>query len=65
MKIQWTNKFSGEQGYVASISKEEKHFNSTFKKSEAKRYKTLSAAQKAIDTLISYGEGDNNVFSVI
>ena len=25
--IKWTNKFSGETGYVESISSKEKHFN--------------------------------------
>lgn len=28
--IQWTNKYSGESGYVASISEKNRYFNNTY-----------------------------------
>ncbi|MBO5435112.1 hypothetical protein J6A31_04750 [bacterium] len=62
--IKWTNKFSGETGYVESISSKEKHFNNTFDAAFAKKYKTASVAQRMILTLAKYGEADNNDFAV-
>ena len=65
MAIKWTNKFSGEQGYVKSIDSKEKHFINTWEQSEAKVFKTESNAQKAISRLIEFGEGDNNIFELV
>ena len=62
--LKWTNKFSGETGYVQSISAKESHFNNTFEAGDAKRYKTEKSANQAIKTLSKYGECDNNNFEV-
>ena len=42
--IKWTNKFSNETGYVASLSTKNKCFINTFEESEAKRYSEKSVA---------------------
>ena len=65
MLIKWTNKFSGETGFVQSISKKEKHFNHTFDKKSAKVYKDKSAAQRIITLLTSYCEAEANDFAII
>lgn len=63
--LKWTNKYSGETGYVESVSTKEKHFNNTFEKESAKTYKTESAAKKIIASLTAMGEADNNDFEVM
>ena len=40
--IKWTNKYSNETGYVASISTKNECFINTFEESEAKRYSEKS-----------------------
>lgn len=50
MKIQWTNKCSGEQGYVKEIKRKDGHFVNTFDKSEARVYSSKGTAQ-AINVL--------------
>ena len=65
MIICWKNKYSNESGYVESVSRKERHFNNTFDKAEAKVYKTKEAAQKIIELLVSFGEGDNNDFEIV
>ena len=62
--IKWTNKFSGETGYVQSISAKEKHFNNTYDINETKRYKE-NIAKGMITNLTSYGEAENNNFEII
>lgn len=61
--IKWTNKFSGESGYVQSISSKEQHFVNTYDKTEAKQYKE-AVAKGQITNLIKYGEAENNDFSL-
>lgn len=63
--LKWTNKYSGETGYVKSISAKEKHFENTYDITEAKQYKTASVANRMIASLVAYGEADNNDFEVI
>ena len=63
--LKWTNKFSGETGYVASISTKDKHFVNTFDINEAKVYKTSVVANRMINTLAAFGEADNNTFEVV
>lgn len=65
MKIIWTNKYSQEKGYVQSVSKAKKCFVNTFDADEARTFKTKKAAQTVIDTLVEYGEGENNTFEVV
>lgn len=62
--LKWTNKFSGETGYVKSISNKEKHFVNTFDMNEARSY-SESSVEKIMKNLSSYGELDNNNFEVI
>ena len=61
--IKWTNRFSNETGYVKTISNKEKHFVNTYEKEEAKTYTEVNG-NKAINRLISFGEGDNNIFEL-
>lgn len=62
--IKWTNKFSNETGYVASVSTKNSCFINTFEQSEAKQY-----SEKSMKTIMakleSYHETDNNYFEVI
>lgn len=63
--IKWTNKHSGETGYVESVSKKNRHFVNTFEQTSAKQYKTESVASRTIASLAEYGEADNNNFEVV
>lgn len=65
MIIKWTNRYSGEVGYVKSIDYRNKHFNNTFDIAEAKDFGKESTVKKAIDKLVEYGENENNTFEVI
>ena len=65
MIIKWTNRYSGEVGYVKSIDYRNKHFNNTFDIAEAKDFSKESTVKKAIDKLVEYGENENNTFEVI
>ena len=64
-KIQWTNKMSGETGYVKAFPKKMGHFENTYNVDEAKPYKTEAAAKTAIRGLEAVGEADNNIFEII
>lgn len=63
--IKWTNKYSGETGFVKSVSNKEKHFNNTFDLGEARSYKSEKKACEIIKSLIDMGEGLNNNFEII
>lgn len=63
--IKWTNKYSGETGYVESISTKEQHFVNTYDIDSAKRYKSASVAKRMISSLESFGEAVNNDFEII
>ena len=64
VKIKWTNKYSGETGYVAQISTKNKCFVNTYDLNEAKEY-----SEKAVNGLLtkleSFHETDNNTFEVV
>ncbi len=62
--IRWTNKFSGEQGFVGSVSTKNKCFYNA-DRSGAKLYSSEKAARKAIVMLQGYGEADNNDFEIL
>jgi hypothetical protein len=62
--IKWTNKYSNETGYVASLSTKNKCFNNTYEQSEAKRY-SEKAVNNLMSKLESYHETDNNYFEVV
>lgn len=63
--LKWTNKYSGETGYVESISAKEGHFNNTFDESSAKKYNSESIAKRMITTLKGMGETENNDFEAV
>jgi hypothetical protein len=62
--LKWTNKYSGETGYVASMSAKEQCFINTFSKEEAKRY-SENAVKGIMTKFESYHETDNNDFEAI
>ena len=62
VNLKWKNKFSGEEGYVASVSKAKWYFINTFDKAEAKKYASEASAQKDLATLEALGEFVNNEF---
>ena len=62
--LKWTNKYSGETGYVASVSTKEQCFVNTFDKAEAKRY-SEKAVKGILTKLDNYHETDNNIFEMI
>ena len=64
VKIKWTNKFSNETGYVASVSNKEKCFINTFDKDEAKEY-SERAVKGIMTRLESFGETEDNIFEVV
>jgi hypothetical protein len=63
--IKWTNIYSGEIGYVQMIRHTKGHFVNTSDKAMARKYRSHADAQKAIETLISIGEGQSNVFTIL
>ena len=63
--LKWTNKFSGDTGFVESISSKEKHFVNTFEQKDAKVYASISIAKRMIASLRSMGEAENNDFDII
>lgn len=64
-RLKWTNKHSGETGYVQKISTKGRHFINTFDEKEAKTYKSEALANNDIKILSRYGEADNNIFEAI
>ncbi len=62
--LKWTNKYSGDTGYVASISTKEQCFINTFDIDEAKRY-SEKAVKGIMTKLENYHETENNIFEVI
>lgn len=65
MVIMWKNRYSGETGYVKRVCSNEKYFENTYDKAEAKEYGSVAAARGIITKLNSYGEGENNAFLII
>lgn len=53
MIIQWTNKHSGEQGFVKKINRRDRYFENTFDRSEAAAVKTADI-QKTVALLEDY-----------
>ena len=62
--IKWTNKFSGETGFVASVSTKNQCFVNTFDQESAKKYseKSIAGIMKKLE---DYHETDNNDFELI
>lgn len=53
MKIKWTNKWSGDTGFVKSINSKKKEFENTFNESEAKVF-SKNVITRTIKQLDSY-----------
>ncbi len=62
--LKWTNKYSGDTGYVASISAKSQCFENTFEIEKARRY-SEKAVKGIMTKLENYHETDNNIFEVI
>ena len=62
--IKWTNKFSKETGFVASLSTKNECFVNTFEQDKAKRYseKSVPGIMKKLE---AYHETENNDFETI
>lgn len=63
--IKWRNIHSNESGYVKDVNRTDKHFENTFDKAEARVYGNKGSATSVVKTLISYGEGENNIFEIV
>lgn len=53
MKIKWTNKWSGEVGFVKNINSKKKEFENTFDESEAKVF-SKNMVNRTLKQLDSY-----------
>ncbi len=63
--IKWTNRFSGEQGYVQGIIKAEGHFVNTYETADAKTFNRQSDITRALNTLSAIGECEDNDFEAV
>lgn len=63
--IKWTNKISGETGYVQSVLKSKGHFINTWDKETAKVYKGQKMLDNDLKALEEIGETKDNFFEVI
>lgn len=61
--LKWTNKYSGETGYVGTVSKKKGYFTNEPDVLKAKRYVTDAAISNDLETLKSFGEFKNNDFA--
>lgn len=61
--LKWTNKYSGETGYVGSVSKKKGYFTNEPDMLKAKRYVTDMAINNDLEALKSFGEFENNDFA--
>ena len=60
--IAWENRFSGEKGYVKSVSKAKGYFENTFDINEAKVYKSTKTIANDMSAIKNFGELKNNIF---
>ena len=65
LNLKWTNKFSGETGYVGKIAKSKGYFENAEKAEDARKFRSVKEAEKAIETLEELGEAENNTFEVV
>lgn len=61
--LKWTNKYSGETGYVGTVSKKKGYFTNEPDMLKAKRYVTDMAINNDLEALKSFGELENNNFA--
>lgn len=64
LRLKWKNKFSGEEGFVKTVSASNRCFFATFDPNEAKGYASAecAAAKKDLATLEAVGETQQNYF---
>lgn len=60
--LAWRNKFSGEEGYVKSVSKAKGYFINTFDSKDAKGYRSENMINTDLNILANIGELVNNDF---
>lgn len=65
INVKWTNRHSGESGYVKSVKSKKGYFENTFNQDEAKKYLNETMANSDIKLLNEIGEGKNNDFVVV
>lgn len=53
MKIKWTNKWSGETGFVKTVNTKKKYFENTYDVNDAKVF-TKTTGNKALPKLDEY-----------
>lgn len=63
--IKWTNKLSGETGFVKSVPKSYGHFVNTWDKADAKVYRGEKMIENDMKALEQIGETENNIFELI
>lgn len=63
--LKWRNKFSGEEGFVKSVSKANGYFINTWDARYAKVYKGEKTLAKDLETLNMIGETKNNDFFTV
>ncbi len=61
--LKWTNKYSGETGYVGTVSKKKGYFTNEPDMLKAKKYVTDMAINNDLETLKLFGEFENNNFA--
>jgi hypothetical protein len=62
--LKWRNRYSGETGYIASVSTKNRCFVNTNDEDKAKRYSDKAVAS-VLGKLEAYGETANNEFEII
>ncbi len=63
--IKWRNRWSGEEGYVQSISTKKGHFVNTYNIKDAHRYERKCTISNALNALQAMGETKNNDFFTV
>ena len=63
--IKWRNRWSGEEGYVESVSVKNGHFVNTFDIKKAHKYSRKSSVSNAMNALQAMGETENNDFFTV
>ena len=58
----WKNRFSGEEGFVKTVSRKKGYFEATKDKSDAKAYVNVGFVNKDMQFLDEIGETKNNEF---
>lgn len=63
--LKWRNRYSGEEGYVKTVSRAKGYFTSTFNPAEAKSYRSQKEVEKDLAFLYEIGEMLSNDFFTV